>query len=69
MTDQPIVVLITAPSQEVARQIAERDERDSQRAHSPLRPAADALTLDTTDEAIEQVVERILTLAHHREVP
>jgi cytidylate kinase len=54
---------------EVARQIAERDERDSGRAHSPLRPASDALTIDTTEETVDAVVACILDLAHQREVP
>ena len=43
----------------LAREIAARDERDSARSHSPLRPAADALRLDTTDLTLEQVVARM----------
>ncbi len=58
-----------ADQDEVARQIAERDARDSQRAHSPLRPAQDALTVDTTDEPADAVVARILALAIEREIP
>ncbi len=38
-------------------QIAERDERDLNRADSPLRQAPDALLLDTTDLSIEASVE------------
>jgi cytidylate kinase len=33
----------------VERDMRERDERDSARAAAPLRPAADAMVLDTTD--------------------
>jgi CMP/dCMP kinase len=40
-----------------------RDERDSQREHSPLRAAAGAVTLDTTGSSVQQVVERIVELA------
>jgi CMP/dCMP kinase len=40
-----------------------RDERDSTRAHSPLRPAAGAITLDTTGLGVDQVVARIVALA------
>jgi len=40
----------------LARDIARRDERDSGRAHSPLRPAADAVVLDTTALALDEVV-------------
>ena len=43
----------------LAREIAARDERDSERSHSPLRPAADALRLDTTGLTLEQVVARM----------
>lgn len=42
--------------------IQERDARDSERAISPLKPAEDAITLDTSDLSIEQVVARILDL-------
>lgn len=38
-------------------QIAERDQRDMNRADSPLRPAPDAHLLDTTDLSIEAAVE------------
>jgi cytidylate kinase len=40
-----------------------RDARDRERAHSPLRPAAGALTLDTSELSVEQAVERIAALA------
>jgi cytidylate kinase len=43
----------------LAREIAARDERDSARRHSPLRPAADALRVDTTGLTLEQVVARM----------
>jgi len=41
-------------------EIRARDERDTQRSVAPLKPAADAIQLDSTDLSIEQVVERIL---------
>jgi 3-phosphoshikimate 1-carboxyvinyltransferase len=37
-----------------------RDERDSHRAVSPLKPAEDAVPLDTSDLTIEQAVDRVL---------
>jgi CMP/dCMP kinase len=43
----------------LAREIAARDGRDSARSHSPLRPATDALRLDTTGLTLEQVVARM----------
>jgi cytidylate kinase len=54
---------------EIERQIAERDQRDSSRAHSPLRAADDALILDTTHETVDGVVEAILTAARQRGIP
>ena len=40
-----------------------RDERDSTRRHSPLRPSAGAVTLDTTGMSELDVVARIAALA------
>lgn len=42
------------------QEIVERDRKDSEREHSPLCRAADALELDTTQLTIEQVVEKIV---------
>ena len=42
-------------------EIRARDERDMQRAVAPLKPAADAIQLDSTELSIEQVLERILS--------
>jgi CMP/dCMP kinase len=46
--------------EEVGRQIAERDERDSGRAVAPLRKAPDAVVIDTTETDIDGQVRRIL---------
>jgi cytidylate kinase len=43
----------TADLAEILADIVRRDERDSGRADSPLRPAADAHLLDTTEMSIE----------------
>jgi len=42
-------------------EITERDDRDSQRAVAPLKPADDALLLDSTALGIEAVFERVRT--------
>nr|WP_298174567.1 (d)CMP kinase [uncultured Pseudomonas sp.] len=42
-------------------EIQARDERDTQRAVAPLKPAVDAIQLDSTELSIEQVLERILS--------
>ncbi|MGH2452917.1 MAG: (d)CMP kinase [bacterium] len=45
-----------------------RDQRDRERAHSPLRVAPDALIIDTTGKSPGQVAEEILALAQRRSV-
>jgi cytidylate kinase len=42
-------------------EIQARDERDTQRAVAPLKPAADAIVLDSTELSIEKVLDRILS--------
>ena len=51
---------------EVLADQRERDERDAGRAHSPLRPAGDAVTVDTTELTTGEVVDRIVALARSR---
>lgn len=52
--------------EEVRAQLAERDARDSGRAVAPLRRAPDAIVLDTTHLAFEEVVDRIVAEARAR---
>jgi cytidylate kinase len=40
-----------------------RDRQDSERTTSPLKPARDAVVLDTTTLSLEEVVSRVLDLA------
>jgi CMP/dCMP kinase len=47
----------------LADDLRRRDEYDSRRADSPLRPAEDAVIVDSTDMDKKAVVERILELA------
>ncbi len=42
--------------EEVAQDLRDRDARDSARVEAPLKPAADALMLDTSEMTIEQAV-------------
>ncbi|GEQ97736.1 hypothetical protein JCM17844_13730 [Iodidimonas gelatinilytica] len=42
----------------VLADLLERDRRDSQRATAPLKPAQDAVLLDTTELDIESAFER-----------
>nr|WP_306510292.1 bifunctional cytidylate kinase/GTPase Der [Corynebacterium xerosis] len=45
---------------EVLADVIRRDELDSSRATSPLRPADDAVVLDTSEMDIEEVIDHIL---------
>lgn len=45
---------------QIMKEIKERDERDSNRATSPLVQAEDAIAIDTTSLSIEEVTEKIL---------
>ncbi|MCU1716534.1 (d)CMP kinase [Pseudomonas sp. 5P_3.1_Bac2] len=49
-------------------EIQARDERDTQRAVAPLKPAADAIVLDSTAISIEQVLATILSEVANREL-
>jgi CMP/dCMP kinase len=79
--ESPLKVFLTASEDERARRRAlqtgedaaavlaaqrERDRRDETRQLSALRPAPDAVELDTTGSTLEQVVERVVALARER---
>ncbi len=55
-----------APTEQVARQMADRDHRDRTRAEAPLSQAPDAEYLDTSGLSQEQVEEAILKLVRQR---
>lgn len=46
--------------------IAARDERDAKRAIAPLRPAADAVIIDTTGQDVDSVFARVYALVADR---
>lgn len=56
----------TATLAELIEAVNERDERDKNRQTAPLRPAADALRLDSTGQTIDEVVAAILAVAKER---
>lgn len=57
---------INANIAELIQALRERDERDSNRAASPLQQCADTRLLDTTGLDIDQVVSRVLAMyANH----
>lgn len=48
------------------RDITERDARDASRSVAPLKPAADAIVLDSTDMSIDAVVQFVLAALSQR---
>jgi CMP/dCMP kinase len=50
----------------LSRDLEERDQRDAAREVAPLRPAADAVSVDSSDLAVDQVVDRVLELYRER---
>ncbi len=56
-----------ADYEEIYRAMVRRDQLDAERAHSPLRPADDAVLLDSTGLSIQEVVERAIALARAAE--
>lgn len=57
---------ISASLAGLLREISERDARDTERQSSPLKPAADAIVLDTSTLDIDQVVEQVLAWCRDR---
>ncbi|MDX1335056.1 MAG: (d)CMP kinase [Gammaproteobacteria bacterium] len=57
---------LSANIQALLRELAERDERDANRAVAPLRPAEDAVILDCTELSINQVFDQVLSLVQER---
>lgn len=51
----------------IEKDIAERDQRDMNRAISPLRQAEDAVLVDSSDMGIEEVVAKILEICGERQ--
>src|SRR3712207_7382493 len=62
----PYTTLFRSPEEvaALAADLRRRDEYDSSRADSPLRPAADAVVVDSTDLDRDQVVDRVVELAN-----
>ncbi len=56
----------TCDLEEIMRDIEERDYRDMHRDISPLKQAEDAVLVDSSDMTIDEVVEKIVTLAKER---
>ena len=53
---------ITGNISHTLEEVQKRDERDANRKHSPLKPAKDALIIDTTNLTINEVVTKVMAL-------
>ena len=54
-----------ADYQQILKMIQERDYRDSHRAVSPLKPAEDAVVIDTSSLTMQQVIDTVLEKIKH----
>ncbi len=50
----------------ILREIKERDYLDETRKDSPLKPAKDAVIIDTTGKSLEEVLNQVLSLVEER---
>ncbi len=50
--------------EEILKSIISRDERDSSRKTAPLKPAEDAILIDTSTLTLEEVINKVLELSH-----
>jgi cytidylate kinase len=53
--------------EEVKKQVAERDRGDTERKVAPLKKAADAIEVDTTEMTVDQVVNTLVALVFERQ--
>jgi len=58
------VAQIGGDVEQIARDIAERDHKDTTRSDSPLRESENALFVDTSDRSISDVVNEIVGVFH-----
>lgn len=62
-TDQDLAAGREADYDRVLAAVIDRDRKDSSRAASPLRPAEDAVVIDTSDLTLDEVLDRLVALA------
>ena len=56
----------TADYEKTLAEIRERDQRDSSRDVAPMRPADDAVLVDSSTQTIDEVVENLARLVESR---
>ncbi|ONI46488.1 cytidylate kinase [Candidatus Epulonipiscium fishelsonii] len=63
---EQLVEGIAQPFEDVLKELNSRDKQDSEREHSPLCKADDAIEMDTTHLDVNQIVEKIIALLNTR---
>ena len=48
------------------REMSARDKRDSERSVAPMKPAPNAVVVDTSDLGIDEVFEHVMKIASER---
>jgi cytidylate kinase len=59
---------VGASLEDILQDLRARDDRDMNRSASPLKPAEDAIRLDSTSMTIDEVLAAVLEEARHRGV-
>jgi cytidylate kinase len=57
---------LSASLETILEDIRARDDRDMNRSVAPLRPADDAVILDSTSMSIDEVMKTVLEQARHK---
>ena len=64
--DEFIAKGMEAKYEDVLKDVKIRDERDANRKDAPMKPADDAIILDTSDLGIEEVFQKTVSLIEER---
>jgi cytidylate kinase len=60
---------ITIDYTSLLKEIEQRDHNDTTRLHAPLKPAPDAVIIDTSQMTIEDVLAALITQIEHKRLP
>lgn len=54
--------------EDIKRDVIERDKKDEERSLSPLKPTEDSFIIDTTNDKVEDTVEKVMSELKRREL-
>jgi cytidylate kinase len=55
-----------AALEEISRELAERDKRDAERETAPMKAASDAVTIDNSDNPLDEIAQRMASHVRER---